>query len=68
MKSSTRTPERGVPPTPPTILVADGGAPATMAKSRDPFAALDDLMFVVEALCPVWPPRPGFGPMGNLRL
>jgi hypothetical protein len=39
-----------------------------MPNSRDPFAALDDLMVVVEALCPAWPPRQGFGPMANLRL
>jgi hypothetical protein len=25
--------------------------------SRDPFEALDDLMMVIEALCPVWPSR-----------
>jgi hypothetical protein len=24
----------------------------------DPYAALDDLMCVVEALCPIWPQRP----------
>lgn len=27
---------------------------------RDPFAALDDLMAVVEALCPEWPKRRTF--------
>jgi hypothetical protein len=27
------------------------------AISRDPFEALDDLMTVIEALCPVWPYR-----------
>jgi len=39
-------------------LAADGGlthVPA--ATSRDPFEALDDLMTVIEALCPVWPRR-----------
>ena len=42
-------------------LVADGGLPSTHAESgRDPFQALDDLMVVVEALCPVWPDRPTF--------
>lgn len=25
--------------------------------NEDPFQALDDLMVVVEALCPTWPPR-----------
>jgi hypothetical protein len=39
-------------------LRGDGGithVPA--ATSRDPFEALDDLMTVIEALCPVWPNR-----------
>jgi hypothetical protein len=35
---------------------------------REPFAALDDLMVVVEALCPQWPARASFGPMPDLRL
>ncbi len=29
--------------------------------NRDPFEALDDLMQVVEALCPRWPERESFG-------
>jgi hypothetical protein len=33
----------------------DGTAPSE--HQRDPFAALDDLMTVVEALCPKWPDR-----------
>jgi hypothetical protein len=39
-------------------FAADGGIthmPA--ATNRDPFEALDDLMTVIEALCPVWPAR-----------
>ena len=35
---------------------------------RDPFEALDDLMVVVEALCPAWPWRESFGPMPDVRL
>ncbi|MGD9597390.1 MAG: hypothetical protein AB7G76_03345 [Steroidobacteraceae bacterium] len=31
--------------------------PATSAE-RDPYEALDDLMCVLEELCPRWPPRP----------
>jgi hypothetical protein len=38
-------------------LVAEGGAAYKVDPSRDPFEALDDLMTVLEALCPVWPPR-----------
>ena len=36
-------------------FAADGGiAHVPAATGRDPFEALDDLMTVVEALCPVW--------------
>jgi hypothetical protein len=39
-------------------FAADGGITHVPgATSRDPFEALDDLMVVVEALCPVWPYR-----------
>jgi hypothetical protein len=39
-------------------FAADGGiAHVPAATGRDPFEALDDLMTVVEALCPVWPNR-----------
>ena len=39
-------------------FAADGGiAHVPAATSRDPFEALDDLMTVIEALCPVWPNR-----------
>jgi hypothetical protein len=31
----------------------------------DPFAALDDLMCVIEALCPTWPQRP---PSTNMNI
>jgi hypothetical protein len=36
---------------------AEGGAAYQVDLSRDPFEALDDLMTVVEAMCPVWPTR-----------
>jgi hypothetical protein len=41
------------------LFAADGGithVPAE-ATSREPFEVLDDLMTVIEALCPVWPNR-----------
>jgi hypothetical protein len=41
------------PPIPDTL-----GAPSPCRVLADPFAALDDLMYVVETLCPVWPPKP----------
>jgi hypothetical protein len=39
-------------------LAASGGLPADPAPVQDPFDALDALMSVIEALCPVWPERP----------
>ena len=45
----------------PDIFAAHAGVPATpIDTGRDPFVALDELMVVVEALCPVWPDRPTF--------
>lgn len=39
-------------------FVADGGiAHVPAAATRDPFEELDDLMTVIEVLCPVWPNR-----------
>jgi hypothetical protein len=35
-------------------------APIAPSSAQDPFQALDDLMQVIEALCPVWPPRDPF--------
>ena len=49
-------------------FVADGGVQEHTSSSRDPYVVLDDLMVVVEALCPVWPARPTFGEMRNMRL
>lgn len=44
----------------PHPLAADGGVSASPESTRDPYAVLDDLMVVVEALCPAWPERPTF--------
>lgn len=42
-------------------LVEDAGLPWNSGPtSRDPFEALDDLMCVIEELCPAWPERPTF--------
>jgi hypothetical protein len=68
MKSSQPSPERVSQATPSPVLVADGGLPAVPRITCDPFEALDDLMTVVEALCPMWPPRETGGPMRDLRL
>lgn len=50
------------------VLMAHGGIRKPRDAVQDPFAALDDLMVVVEALCPQWLPRESFGPMPDLRL
>jgi hypothetical protein len=60
MKSWTRSAEGH--------LAADAGISSAPAASDDPFAALDDLMAVVEALCPVWPARGGFVDGGKMLL
>jgi hypothetical protein len=50
------------------LLVAEGGVTGTPAGNRDPYEMLDDLMTVVEALCPRWPPRETFKPSGSWLL
>ena len=68
MKSSRHRPETPLCPTDSVPLVADGGSPAVTQPAGDPFEALDDLMALVEALCPTWPHRESGGPMLDLRL
>lgn len=41
-------------------LAAGAGIDVAPTVPDDPYEALDDLMAVVEALCPVWPKRPPF--------
>lgn len=38
-------------------LVAEGGVTTPAIPVVDPYRVLDDLMAVVESLCPVWPHR-----------
>jgi hypothetical protein len=40
-----------------TPLSAEGGVTIAVTDPREPFDVLNDLMVVVEALCPIWPPR-----------
>jgi hypothetical protein len=49
-------------------LADAGGLPATRSPVEDPFAELENLMVVIEALCPKWPPRPIFTDTGHWRL
>lgn len=64
-RPSTEVQDRGAPL---DLLAADGGTRVHVQATRDPFESLDDLMVVVEALCPTWPAREHFGPMPVLRL
>ncbi len=54
------------PPDPP--FAAEAGIPSLVARSEDGLRELDDLMVVIEALCPRWPPREPFAPSTTLLL
>lgn len=57
MKSSKKSPDTSPAIPAEAHFAADGGAAYSAPDDRDPFEALDDLMTVVEALCPRWPER-----------
>lgn len=50
------------------FFASGGGIAAPVNSDRDPFEILDDLMAVVEALCPTWPQRGTFEAADGLRL
>jgi hypothetical protein len=54
-------------PNPVPLLAGDGGVSIEQPDARDPFEVLDDLMAVVELLCPTWPARE-VGMRGRFRL
>lgn len=61
MSSSAKSPE---PP-----LAAEAGVRSSAARPEDWLRELDDLMVVIEALCPRWPAREPFPPSaGQMRL
>ncbi len=49
-------------------FAAEGGLAPRRAFDEDPYRTLDDLMSVVEALCPVWLARPPFRPGSAMLL
>ena len=49
-------------------LAGDGGVHSPASSSADPFRTLDELMAVVETLCPVWPQRGAFLDGGKMLL
>lgn len=58
MKSSAKSPEPQ--PETPTPFTAEAGIGRDPTCERDPMARLDELMAVVEALCPEPPQHPLF--------
>jgi hypothetical protein len=53
--------------------VSSASAPAETAVSPshqpdDPYVAFDDLMCVIEVLCPIWPQRPVATKMNLVKL
>ena len=42
------------------IIAAEGGVTTPIESDRDPYERLDDLMVVLEALCPGYPEREPF--------
>ena len=49
-------------------LAASGGVNVPPSRAEDPFKELDELMCVVEALCPQWPRRQLFTSWGRMIL
>lgn len=49
-------------------FAAEGGVRLPAQAVDDPYQALDDLMAVVELLCPEWPARRPFSSAGRMLL
>jgi hypothetical protein len=49
-------------------LAGAGGVVTTAHSEREPYEAFDDLMSVIEALCPTWPPRETTSGIGKFLL
>lgn len=49
-------------------LAAEGGLEVPRIDSSDPYRTLDELMVVVEALCPQWPSRGTFARQEKMPL
>lgn len=49
-------------------FAAEGGLPSPTCVKGDPYRALDDLMAVVEILCPEWPRRNVRSPGGKMLM
>lgn len=49
-------------------LTSEGGAETNPTEAADPFSQLDDLMQVIEALCPTYPQRDIFESADGFKL
>ena len=49
-------------------LSSGGAVPVRPTSLRDAFEILDDLMSVVEVLCPIWPQRVIFSDTVDFRI
>jgi hypothetical protein len=49
-------------------ILAAGGIEWAPRPTPDPFRELDDLMAVVEVLCPIWPTRKVFTHLNQMLL
>ena len=56
-EKSSRNPDRDDALSREPLLVGEGGVAYRVKPAGDPFVALAELMEVVEALCPKWPPH-----------
>jgi hypothetical protein len=57
MRSSKKSPDAASAIPVESHLVAEAGVTYSPRSDRDPFEIIDELMVVVEALCPRWPER-----------
>jgi hypothetical protein len=49
-------------------LAGAGGTAVRVQSDREPYEVLDDLMSVIEVLCPTWPRRGTFIDSGSFLL
>lgn len=68
MKSLPPSADRPTPLTPYRVAEHAPDAAHVEVPAADPFTRLDELMAVVEALCPVWPEKPLTTRTPDLRL
>ena len=53
---------------PDAPILAAGGLELAPSRTSDPFSELDDLMVVIESLCPQWPARESFTCLDRMLL